>query len=167
MTRDEIVSFWGRDRLRRWSTGTLEKLAIGESAKSFLSEVGLPLCAARTIRADTGSDQLPALPGFGNLRRIAIVEDRPICIDESRGAIVVLVEATQQLAIDVNSDVECFGEFLTYYEKYRKSVQHFSDEQAQELAELTAKRMRRSDIKAFADERSFWSEIVEEMLAGF
>src|SRR5215468_6847370 len=58
MTRAEITGFWGPDNLARWSEAGLREVAIPDSAKSFLVEVGMPVRVDWTLRFAVPADEV-------------------------------------------------------------------------------------------------------------
>src|SRR5690349_15424104 len=116
MTHEEIIGFWGHDRLKRWSEHSLRDVNIPESSKQFLREVGLPCKEDWTLRFDAETDKLPPLPSRGNCRQIGFDDSVPLCLDENRRGSVVAVETRTDRFI--NTSVERFGEFLVLYQEY-------------------------------------------------
>src|SRR5687767_13432201 len=121
MTNDEVVAFWGHDNLKRWPFGSLRDVAVPQSSKRFLAEVGLPYKEDWTLRFDPEADQLPPLPGRANYRLVGFDSTVPICLDEEGGGRVMAIE-TEIGGPErfINSSVERFGQFLTLYQQYRK-----------------------------------------------
>jgi hypothetical protein len=161
MTREEIIRFWGAANLRRWSRHDLRDVAIPESSKSFLVEVGLPYREQGwTMNFDDGARLLPRLATTPSYRRIGFDYVLPICLDERRNGCVVLVEdEIGRRERFINSNVQLFGECLVYYQRYRLIEQ----EDRRDLIQETEHQMRRADTAAFRNVESWWPVIVEQM----
>src|SRR5712675_2737444 len=109
MTRAEITNFWGRDNLARWSEASLREVAIPDSSKSFLIEVGMPLRADWTLRFDVQADQVAHTPNAAHC--IGFADVVPICIDD-RGCVIAAEENIGGGMRYINSSIERFGECL-------------------------------------------------------
>lgn len=167
MRPEEIVNFWGRENLKRWSESSLRDVAIPQSSKQFLIEVGLPYKEDWTLRFDPEADHLPQLANKGSCRRIAFDDFVPICLNEKRDGCVVAIETdvggSEQF---INTSVECFGEFLVLYQEYRKLARAVSEEEIMKIIPGIEERMQRADPKAFDDSNNYWPVIVEQMNQG-
>lgn len=167
MLPEDIVKFWGRENLKRWSESSLRDVAIPQPSKRFLIEVGLPYKEDWTLQFDPEADHLPRLPNKANYRRIGFDDFVPICLDEKRGGCVVAVE-TEVGGSErfINSSVERFGEFLVLYQEYRKAARAVSEEEIVKFISGVEERMRKADPKAFDDPNNYWPVIVEQMNQG-
>src|SRR5712691_11585156 len=167
MEREEIISFWGRDNLKRWSEANLRDVAIPRSSKSFLAEVGLPLAEKWTLRFDSKADQLPRLPNKSSCRRIGLDDVVPICLDEQHsGRIVAVEEGIGGTERYINSSVESFGQCLVLYQQYRTAARVSTEEDVQKVIITTEEQMRKIDPTAFRDPDNWWPVIVEQMKQG-
>lgn len=167
MKRADIIRFWGRDNLKRWSADDLRNVAIPESSKLFLVEVGLPFRADWIIRFDDQALRLPRLPNKPGYRRIGFQHFFPICLDENRnGCVVIVEEEIGRTEGYINSSVELFGECLVYYQQYRL-IARGSDDDLQAVVALIDQRMRKADPSAFYSvEDCYWPGAIEEMTLG-
>jgi hypothetical protein len=167
MLAAEIVSFWGKDNLKRWSESSLDDVAIPLSSKRFLIDVGLPCKEDWTLRFDIEGDQLPPLTNKKHYRRIGFDDLVPVCLDERRGGAVVAVETefggSERF---VNSSVERFGEFLMLYQEYRKTARSASEEEIPSIINGIEGQMCRIDPEAFDDSNNYWPLVVEQMNQG-
>lgn len=167
MLFEDIMNFWGQENLKRWSESSLRGVAIPQSSKQFLIEVGLPYKEDWTLRFDPEADHLPRLPNRDNYRRIGFDDSVPVCLDEKRGGCVVAVEKeVGGLERFINSSVERFGEFLVVYQEYRKTARVVSEEEIIKLIPSIDERMRKTDPNAFADPDFYWPVILEQMNQG-
>jgi hypothetical protein len=160
MTRAEITNFWGRDNLARWSEASLREVAIPDSSKSFLIEVGMPLRADWTLRFDVQANQVARGPNGTHC--VGFDDVVPICIDD-RGQVMAVEEKVGGGVSYINSSIERFGECLVLYQRYRISVLAASEHEAQNLVSTTENQLRNADPTAFADPNSWWPAIVEQM----
>jgi hypothetical protein len=164
MQREDIVRFWGRDNLRRWSSDDLRDVAIPESSKSFLVDIGLPRRADWTMRFDDDeARRLPRLPNKPSYRRIGLDYNVPICLDEQRNGCVVLVEEDVGTERYINSSVELYGGFLVYYHQCRLAARATTAD-LRLLVAATEQRMRNADPAAFRDVEDCWPVIIEHMV---
>lgn len=162
----DIIRFWGRDNLRRWSEESLRDVAISASSKSFLAEVGLPLRADWTFQFDDEASWLPPLPNKPSYRRIGFDDPVPICLDERRkGCVVEVGDEFGYPERYFNASVELFGECLVYYQQYRL-IARATEGDVSDLVAATEQRIRRADPTAFEDEESCWPLIIEQMSYG-
>jgi hypothetical protein len=166
MTAEELVRFWGEDRLRRWPIERLRTVEIPEASRRFLSEVGLPHRDDWTLRFDPEAEDLPPLPGKPRLRRIGFDYHVPICLDEESGGRVVKVDPEGGAVGLINSDVERLADCLTIYEDYRDRVAGLSEEEAQSLISEVEGRMKTADPHAFDDPENWWPVVIEQMRDG-
>jgi len=157
MQREDIVRFWGWNKLRRWSAEYL----------SFLVDVGLPSCADWTLRFDDSeAAKLPRLRNRPHYRRIGFDVDVPICLDEERiGCVLEVGEEFGYPERYFNSNVELFAECLIYYRQYQLAAETGDVDRARVVA-ATEKRMRETDPRAFGDVESSWPVIIQEMKYG-
>ena len=163
----EIANYWGRENLKRWSESSLDDVAIPQTSKRFLIEVGLPCKEDWTLRFDPEADELPRLSNNRNCRRIGFDDFIPICLDEKCAGSVVAVETVVGGSDRfINSDVERFGEFLVLYQEYRKAARTVSEEEILKIIPSIEDRMRNIDPKAFDDCNNYWPVIVEQMNQG-
>jgi hypothetical protein len=166
MQRAEIIRYWGRDNLKRWSRDVLRRVTIPESSKSYLVEVGLPFRADWTFQFDDDASRLPQLPNKPSYRRIGFDDPVPICLDEERhGCVVEVGDEFGYPERYFNSSVEFFGECLVYYQQYRLIARGTEDD-VPDLVAATERRMRKADPAAFTDEESCWPLIIEQMTYG-
>jgi hypothetical protein len=166
MQKEDIIRFWGWDNLKRWSKEDLRDVAITESSKLFLTEVGLPRRADWTMRFDEEANRLPRLQNKPNYRQIGVAYVVPICLDERRnGCVVDVEEAIGGPERYINSSVELFGECLVYYQQYRL-VARATEDDVQDVVATTEQRMRKADPRAFRNDEDWWPVIVEQMTDG-
>lgn len=167
MRLEEIVKFWGQDKLKRWSELSVRDVSIPPSSKQFLTQIGLPNKESWTLRFDPGADQLPRLSNRSSCRRIGFDDFVPICLDEMQGGIVIIDE-TEVGGSErfINSSVERFGEFLVLYEEYRRVARTASEEEILRTIPDIEERMRMIDPKAFENPNYYWPLIVEQMNQG-
>lgn len=167
MRDEDIVQFWGRKNLRRWSEHQLRDVVIPKSSKSFLVNVGLPLHGDWSLSFDDEeAGDLPRLPGRSGYRRIGFDIDVPICLDERRRGCVL--EAGQEFGYPerfFNSSVELFAECLMYYQQYRLAVETTNCDVRGTIA-ATEMRMRKADPQAFEDVEHCWPVIMKEIRLG-
>ena len=124
----EIVNFWGKDNLKRWSERSLDDAALPRTSKWFLIEVGLPCQEDWTLRFDSEADQLPSLPNKRHYRRIGFDDHVPVCLNEKQAGAVIAVETESGGAERfMNSSVERLGEFLVLYQEYRRIARVVSE----------------------------------------
>jgi hypothetical protein len=163
MHKADFIRFWGWDNLRRWSRDGLRDVAIPDSSKSFLAEVGLPRQGGRMMRFGDDAGQLPRLPGRQSYRRIGFDYVVPICLDEERKGCVM--EAGKEFGgLDryINSGVESFAECLVHYQQYRLKGQATGGDLSDLIVE-TEQLMRQADPTAFSDEENWWPVVIEQM----
>jgi hypothetical protein len=167
MQRADIIDFWGRDNLKRWSGNDLRHVAIPESSKSYLVEVGLPFRADWNIRFDDAALRLPQLPNKPSYRRIGFQHFLPICLDEKRNGCAVIVEdEIGRTEGYINSSVELFGECLVYYQQYRL-IARGSEDDIRAVVALIDRRMRKADPTAFANvDDCYWPGAIQLMTEG-
>lgn len=159
----------GADNLRRWSAASVDQLSIGEQAKRFLCEVGLPKSLLQW-EFDAAALEFPSVRGQANLRRIGYRHGFvPVYIDENRnGAVFIESEESDRF---VNSSVETFGWFLLMFTQWLERVAPF-DEDHPTRAEISAEsrdKMIALDAQALdegADSDTFWYDVVDEMING-
>jgi hypothetical protein len=167
MRDEDIIHFWGRKNLRRWFEHHLRDVAIPNSSKSFLVNVGLPLHGDWTLRFDDEeAEDLPRLRGISSYRRIGFDIDVPICLDERRRGCVL--EAGQEFGYPerfFNSSVELFAECLIYYQQYRQALET-TNRDVQSTIAATEMRMRKADPQAFEDVERCWPVIMKEIRLG-
>jgi hypothetical protein len=163
MTRAKITNFWGPDNLARWPAASLRDVAIPDSSKSFLVEVGMPVGADWTLRFDVQADQVARAPKGAHC--IGFDDVVPICIDE-RGRVMAVEQKIGGGERYINSSVECFGECLVHYQRYRTSARAASEGQVQNLISMTEGRLRNADPTAFSDPDNWWPAIVEQINHG-
>jgi len=84
MQPEQIIKFWGKDKLKRFPEANLRDVLIPapSNCKSFLTDVGLPIGVDWTMRFCAEGDQLPRLPNRSHYRRIGFDAVVPICLDE-------------------------------------------------------------------------------------
>jgi len=168
MDRQLIIDFWGINNLKRWSEASLRDVGIPDSAKSFLAEVGLPFREDWTIRFELEADYLPRLPDRPTYRRIGFDYIVPICLDEANsGRVIAAEQEIGRTERYVNSTVEHFGEFLTYYQQYRQTGPVLPENQIKTLIDETERQMQTADPSAFSDPNNYWATIIEQMKDGF
>lgn len=98
---------------RHWTRQALLGVAIPESSKRFLEQVGLPSEAPWTFRFGTDGECLPRLVGQPHLRIFGYDDGQPLCLDESASGRVVAVYPDNRRHI--NQSIECFGNSLQLY----------------------------------------------------
>jgi hypothetical protein len=169
VSNNEIIRFWGYENLRRWPERNVRDLKIADSSKTFLIEVGLPSKEQTwTMLFDGETDTFPRLPGKPDYRTVGYDYIVPICLDESRGGIVLADEAVVNgPETFVNSSVELFGEFLVYYQQYRYTAKALSEEEVETLISRIEETMRERDGKALSSPEDWWPGILEQMKDGF
>jgi hypothetical protein len=167
MLSDEVVSFWGKDHLRRWSRASLVAARIPESSKSYLSSVGLPIHETWTLKFDADAEHLPQIPNKPHYRRIGFDDIVPICLDEDRAGQVTAVESEiGGIERFINSSVECFGECLVAYQRYRLDAQVSEEAEIENIIDSTEEQMRKADRTAFLNSENWWPLILEQMRQG-
>lgn len=165
MRKEELLSFWGEDRLKRWGENILTGAGLPAGTQAFLSEIGLPVGVDWTFRFNP--EQLPTLPGRNQYRIIGYDDVVPICIDVGAGGRVIAAETSVGGADRyINSDVERFAECLVYFQQYRIAARKVSESEIQEVINTTQKKMQASDLTAFANPNYWWPVIVEQMNDG-
>jgi hypothetical protein len=162
MERQEIIDFWGKDNLKRWPEASLRDVAIPDSSKSFLTEVGLPFREDWTFLFDPETDYLPQLPNKPSYRQIGLDYVVPMCLDEGKLGRVVWVEEVGRMERYINSSVERFGECLTIYQQCRRRGP-VPENEIQEVVDEMEHQMRTADPSAFDDPDDFWPVIIEQM----
>ena len=160
MERQEIIDFWGPEKLIRWPQSATSALRVPEQSKSFLCEVGLPIQEDWNFRFD-GNDRFPPLKDKPHYRRIGIDDPMPFCLDEEGNGRVI--EVTDKLELFVNSSVELFAECLLLFQQYRNAAYGRPKEEGDQMLEITRARIETADPPALADPNTFWSLIVEQM----
>jgi SUKH-4 immunity protein len=167
MQPEDIVSFWGKDKLKRFPEESLRDVLIPASSKSFLKDVGLPVGVDWTMRFGVDGDRLPRLSDRSQYRRIGFDDVIPICLDEQHGGQVVSVEQDVGGADRrINANVQRFGECLVYYQRYRTSVQTADKDDIQKIIDATERSLRIADPTAFDDPNNWWPMIIEQMNQG-
>lgn len=164
-TEDQIVAFWGKDRLERWRLEHIAASTIPDESVQFLATVGLPHLDDWTFRFDA-SKGLPRHAARPSYLILGHDYDVPICLDEHRAGAVVLLQ--NQPDCDeryINVSVRKFAESLVVYQQYRIAVA--SDEpHADSLIAVTERLLREADPTGFLDMDSFWPVIIEQMKDG-
>lgn len=167
MTNQEIIDVWGWENLDQWNPTALADVAISDSAKTFLTEVGLPAELWLSVRFKLpygSSERLPNMPHLFVIGQV--IGLYPICIDEKSGY-VIQVDDPKNTIHFINSNVELLGQCLAHYRKYVITIEDMSDEEAERVVVATEETLRSLDRAAFADPESWWPTVVEEMHYGF
>ena len=160
----EIVLFWKQSNLLRWPEALLKNVAIPNSAKLFLVEVGLPSGVDWTLRFDNATfDLLEKHSGF---RQFGYDDATPICFRETDGAIVAVEIFPMDKVIYLNASVEAFGAFLVLYQRYRTGARQFSEEDILRTIDATENEMHTEDPTALVSPNNYWSLILEQMRQG-
>ena len=161
MEKSEIISCWGDD-LVRWSEAVVKSLAIPETSRTFLVEVGLPRPSDPLwIYQFEDGQQIPArMPENINHVRIGS-RPRPICLDEGNCGVVVMPHLKRDMERFVNSTVEQLGVFLVLLQRLQKDPLYAENERA--IVSIMEAEMRKTDAPAFQDDTCYWSVVVEEM----
>ncbi len=167
MSDEEIIGFWGKENLERWSDPRLADWHVPTESKLFLTRVGLPCRGDWTLRFTREPDQ-PHLPSIGAHHRLIGYDDIvPICLDERTGGrVVALEESVGGTERFINSRVEQFAQALVLYERYRKRVRGLAEHEAQDLIAKTSQQLRAVDPAAFSDPNNWWPVIIEQMRHG-
>jgi len=130
-------------------------------------EVGLPIRADWTLRFDAETNHLPKISNRSQYRRIGLDDAVPICLDEQHcGRVVAVEQEGGGSERHIDSNVECFGECLVYYQQYRALARVSSEDEVQEVIVTTEGRMRMADPSAFDDPNNWWTVIIEQMRQG-
>jgi hypothetical protein len=165
MEKSEILSCRGDD-LVRWSEAVVNPLAIPESSKTFLVEVGLPRPSDPLwiYRFDDGQQTPARMPENINQVRIGS-RPRPVCLDEGNCGVVVMPYLKRDMERFVNSTVEQLGAFLVLLQRLQKEPLYAENERA--IASIMEAEMRKTDAAAFQDDTCYWSVVIEEMRYSF
>lgn len=168
MQDQEIIEFWGRENLIRFSPAEVADLALSPRSKSFLCEVGLPSPKDDRMWKYTNYyfevGKLQRMPDGKSCLRIG-VGPRTFCIDEQRGGCVFLPFIEGDLERFVNSTVEQFGAFLTICWGRQKALLQADGNiplSRSLFAELKQK-LYEVDPAALLDENAFWAVFLEDM----
>jgi len=165
MTRDEFIEFWGNSNLRRWPQHCLRDVAIPESSKSFLVEVGLPAFEDFCIEFDPHVGDLPRLPDRPEYRQIGFLYELvPICLNElANGCVFSIDGGPSSMSRYLNASVEQFAECLIVYVCLRRNSRLETTTESTKLEEQFERDMLKVDPTVFHDPDNFWAVIVEEM----
>jgi hypothetical protein len=160
-----LVTFWGIDRLQRWSLEDLATAKLPDETVRFLTTVGLPNLDDWSFRFDA-SKGLPRLASRPSYLVLGHDFEVPICIDERRGGAVILFENQPDRAERyVNVSVRKLAESLVIYQQCRAAVAS-DDSHAAALIAVTERLLREADPSAFVDVESCWPVIIEQMNDG-
>jgi hypothetical protein len=168
MQDQEIIEFWGRENLVRFSPAEVADLALSPRSKSFLCEVGLPSPKDDRMWKYTNYYFEPwKLQGMPDRKSCLYLSDMPrqICIDEQRGGCVFLPFTEGDMERFVNSTVEQFGTFLTICWGRQKALLQADGNiplSRSLFAELKQK-LYEVDPAALLDENAFWAVFLEDM----
>lgn len=163
MSFNEIIVFWGND-LVRWPRSAVDTLSIPESSRTFLAEVGLPCPKDRLFIYSFDCGQ-PLVRNAENSRLVRVAhKPRPIFIDESKSGLVLMPTTGDDPQRFVNSSIEQFGAFLVLQETMLRDVTRLNDELTSGRMIVTAieEAMRNTDSEALADEKNYWSVVIED-----
>ena len=167
MTRDEIVSFWGRDRLQRWPEEVLWQRMITSKTKSFLKEVGLPVGIDWSF-----SFELAGKPPLHHLKffQIGLIRDVPICLNLFDTCSIKYLSADFSCIPNmlVNNSIELFAECLVYYQQFAMAGdllpiagRSLPGSDYKKLIDVFEKNIRSADPAALEGADTFWGNILE------
>jgi len=176
MERDEIVSFWGQDNLRRWPEQCLRDLEIPQPSKSYLINVGLPAFKDEHIQFDPLVGSPPRLAGRPQFRTIGLMSEfAPICLDERSDGSVMFM-GTEMLELSkhinpsadgyINSSVERFAECLILFVQFRRTVRLAKEAEFSKLEKQFERDLLKADPSVFSDPENLWAVTVWEMKEG-
>ena len=162
MTRDEIIGFWGRDKLQRWPEAALWQSLINPRSRSFLMDAGLP------IGEDSAFNfELAGKPPLHHLRYFQIGLDKPvpipICLDlcDNCQVVYLCAEFTGIANMFANTNIDLFAECLVYYQQYRMTVRSLHEGEQEKLIDVLEENIRNANPAAFKDRDTFWGDILE------
>lgn len=134
MHYEAYLRHWGASNLTRWSRSALSGAMISESSRAFLETVGLP-----PTKHILGLDYRwqESLPRHGEGRRVLGIYDKrvPLLLDEKAGGCVIALNSpplpgsTRAWEPErwYNSSVEQFAQFLTEFDMFFKSPEHWEE----------------------------------------
>src|SRR5215469_16085924 len=93
MERNEIIKFWGRENLRRWPEQDLRDLAIPDSSKSFLVDVGLPISKYSGCEFEPLAGSMQRLKGKPRFLQIGSMGFSPVFLDEQGNGRVMTMDS--------------------------------------------------------------------------
>lgn len=166
MQGNEIVDFWGIENLNRWNVEDLEDLDVSESAKRFLSDVGLPKQSDWTLRLGEDRGSLPRLKERPTCRVIGYDDYVPICVDEENDGRIIEVERWPSSVRVINSSVQHFGAALVQYQRYRIEVQSVGEDHVEAFIDEIEKMLKEIDTAAYSAPGAWWPLIIEQMRDG-
>jgi SUKH-4 immunity protein len=167
MQDQEIIEFWGRENLIRFSPAEVADLALSSRSKSFLCKVGLPSPKDDPLWKYSyhfQSGKLQRMPDRKSCLCIG-VEPRRICIDEQRGGCVFMPSMEGDMERFVNSTVEQFGAFLAICWGHQKALLRADGNITLSRSIFTElkQKLQEVDPAALLDENAYWAVVLEDM----
>jgi hypothetical protein len=161
VNNEEIIRFWGKDVLARWSERAASKIRVAADDQRFLVDVGFPQGIDWTLSFPPSEEEPQRQTG----RPVLGFDTRmPICVDEEQGRVGVLDGMAGGRFM--NSSIRKLGSFLVLYQTYRTKVREMDEDSALALVEETAARFEAEDVQAMAAVDNYWPVIVEQMRDG-
>jgi hypothetical protein len=181
MNYDELCTLVLREfeaeGLQRAPMQAVADIGIQERSKRFMLDVGLPSRRILELSLCLNRGHLPFLSSVtspvGNLepyaqaRCIGKDTDSVICIDESTGGTIILIDLTGHDQVRfVNSRVEFFGAGLALYHEYCRIGPTVAEQDIDKYLLSIEYRLRDIDAAALASPDTWWALIVEQMKDG-
>ncbi len=163
-----VNTSWSKADLLRIPLLLTEQLCIPAESRLYLADVGIPRRIEDWINFEPGSDFLSRLPGPDALILIGRNEGNPVCINESDGGSIVIVDQSNRTKRTfMNSTVEAFVQCGGWFKGYRESVTGWPEADLLKFVREMEDRMKAIDRRAFTSEHHFWPLVFEEIRLGF
>lgn len=156
---EELVALFGNGNMMRFDVDLVAALPVPPSARTVLTDIGLP----RETEFFFGADP-PQLRPDG-LCLIGRDYGADICVDRS-GRVVSMGEEDGDAERFVNSDLGAFLRFLALVGAARETFTDLPEEDIEDRAEELADTLAGIDREAFADPDAWWALVFEQMGEG-
>lgn len=177
ITKDDMVRIFGQGNVRTFSPAALEDVALSNSTKNMLTDVGLPYKADLMLTFDFDANYLPTLDAFAQMHgchapkhsattlRIGTDYGTQLCIDPHGHDALISIDIEGNGIPDrlVNSSVKLFLESLAVYYKFKGAGIGMTQEKVKELAMREEEELMTLDAAAFASSESWWPLVVEQI----
>ena len=164
MNEESIIAYWGAQDLKRWSEAALSDVAIPDTSKTFLREVGLPAPQRRISSYKfEWHDALARIADAPSRRLLGNNYGRPILIDESRDGCVIWGKIDDTWERYVNASVEQFAASLIEVDRFATRKLSYDDPATQRAVTALWRELKKIDPTAIADPESLWSLKIFDM----
>jgi len=165
VTHEDLVAVWGEDNVTRVPNADLEGLGLSREARHVLAEVGLPETEG-VYFTRAKPELITGAESVGRYCRIGSSSTNEIGVVADSGIVLSISPPGTYIVGFINSNLECFVEFLYRTTKARRSFAGLGDDEIDAIIEDLEPKLRALDPDAFGNPNHWWSLVFEQLKQG-